>query len=479
MLPGSSTMVTAAEMILLADQNLNGGQYESNIRTAFEARGILEPPATIGTIALDGSVYSIGDSIEIEVNDGNAPGSIQVSVSSSSGDSETLTLTGSSTFTTTLASEDAAVTTGDGILQASLGDTFTVSYIDADDGSGNSFTASDSAVFADVIVYTATDTPVQITDNTTITSTISIPDEGTLLDVDLQLDITHTWVGDLTAVLTAPDGTEFTLFERIGSDGDNFTNTVFDDDADTAIGGGTAPYTGTFRGVDPFAPLNGTSMTGDWVLSITDSAGGDQGALNAWSLFLVVETEELISAPEISINDGEAARSVIDEVVVSFDGIVDVGAGAFELVRRGAGGGAVDVTPVVDDSSGSTVVTLEFSGTFTGAAGLVDGNYELTVIGDLITSSSGTAIDGDGDGVAGGNFVFGDTEADNFFRFFGDNDGSRNVNVFDLLAFRNTWQTSAGDSAFNAQLDSNADGTINVFDLLAFRGNYNESLDFV
>ena len=156
-----------------------------------------------------------------------------------------------------------------------------------------------------------------------------------------------------------------------------------------------------------------------------------------------------------------------------------VGNGAFELVRRGTGGGAVGVTPVIDNSSGSTVVTLDLSGSFTTAAGLVDGNYQLTVRGDLITSSSGVAIDGDGDGNAGGDLVFGDTAADNFFRLFGDNDGNRSVNVFDLLAFRSTFGDSNGDANFNAQFDSNADGNVNVFDLLAFRDNFLETLVFV
>ena len=479
MVPANSSMVQAAEMILQADANLNAGLYEANIRSAFEARGILEPPATIGNIALDGSVYAPGDTIQIQVSDGNAPNNIQVQVTSSSGDSETLTLNGNGIYSTTLTSADASVTAGDGVLQGGLGDSFTVSYTDADDGSGTSFTATDTAIFENVRVYTSADTPITITDNNTITSTISITDEGTLLDVDLQLDITHTWDADLTAVLTSPDGQQFTLFTEIGGNGDNFTNTIFDDDATNAIGSGTAPFTGTFRPEEAFAAMNGTSMAGDWVLSISDSATQDQGTLNTWSLFLVVEAEEVVAAPEIVINNAEVGRSVIDELVVEFDEIVNIESGAFELVRRGADGGAVGVTPVIDNSSGSTVVTLQFFGSFTGAAGLVDGNYQLTMIGDLITSQSGTAMDGDGDGTAGGNYVFGDTAADNFFRFFGDDDGDRDVDVFDLLGLRQTFGDSNGDSSFDAQFDSNGDGIVNVFDLLAFRQNFSESLDFV
>ena len=479
LLPGGSSMVTAAEMILLADQNLNGGQYQANIRAAFEARGILEAPETIGVLSLDSAVYNVGDTINIDVIDGNGPSSIQVTVTSSNGDSETLTVSGSTTYSTSIGTVAGTPTSGDGQLQAALGDTVTVSYLDADDGAGGSLTVTDTAVFEAVTTYSADDTPIPITDNNTIQSTISVTDAGSLLDVNLTLDVIHTFDGDLTGTLTAPTGQQFTLFQRIGGNGDNYTDTTFDDDAVTSINNGSAPFTGTFRPDQAFTPLTGISITGDWVLSITDSANQDQGTLNSWSLALVVESEELVGAPEIVINDAEARRSVVDEVVVSFDDIVTFDAGAFELVKRGPDSGVVNVTPMVDNSSGFSVVTLELSGAFTNSSGLVDGNYQLRVFGDLVTSSSGTAIDGDGDGIAGGNLVFGDTAADNFFRFFGDNDGNRNVSLIDLLAFRQTWSSSAGDPEFNSQLDSNADGVIDLFDLLPFRSNFSETLEFV
>ena len=142
-------------------------------------------------------------------------------------------------------------------------------------------------------------------------------------------------------------------------------------------------------------------------------------------------------------------------------------------------GGAVDVIPAIDNSSGATVVTLTFSGAFTSASGLDDGNYQLTVLGDRITSSSGTAMDGDGDGNAGGDFVFGDSASDNFYRFFGESDGNRSVTVVDLLQFRRAWDSTIGDADYSAQFDTDADGDIDVFDLLAFRRNYANTLDFV
>ncbi|MFV2068545.1 MAG: GEVED domain-containing protein, partial [Pirellulales bacterium] len=76
-------------------------------------------------------------------------------------------------------------------------------------------------------------------------------------------------------------------------------------------------------------------------------------------------------------------RSIVKQVVVTFDGEVIIDSGAFTVNKEDAGGGAVGgvvATPSVQ--GGKTVVTLTFtaSSTFVDANGsLVDGNYKLTI----------------------------------------------------------------------------------------------------
>ena len=101
------------------------------------------------------------------------------------------------------------------------------------------------------------------------------------------------------------------------------------------------------------------------------------------------------------------------------------------------------------------------------------------MFGDQIQTASGQSFDADGDGIAGGNSVFGDSEADEFFRLFGDSNGDRLVNVFDLLSFRQAWLTNEDDPDFDSAFDSNADGNISVFDLLRFRQNWLATSEFV
>jgi subtilisin-like proprotein convertase family protein/fibronectin type 3 domain-containing protein len=136
--------------------------------------------------------------------------------------------------------------------------------------------------------YASSDVPKAIPDASFTTSTLSVPDSKTILDVNVVLgSITHTYDGDLDIFLIAPDGTRVELTTDNGGTGENFTNTVFDDAAATAITAGTAPFTGSFRPEGSLATLNGKTAAGTWTLEVTDDASGDTGTLNSWSLQLL------------------------------------------------------------------------------------------------------------------------------------------------------------------------------------------------
>jgi len=119
-------------------------------------------------------------------------------------------------------------------------------------------------------------------------SIITITENNIITDVNVTLNINHTFVADLDVKLIGPDGTtEVILFTDVGSSGDNFTNTVLDDDTATNISDGTAPFTGVFSPEDgSLADFNGMSSLGDWTLHITDDANLDGGTLLSWSIQL-------------------------------------------------------------------------------------------------------------------------------------------------------------------------------------------------
>lgn len=138
------------------------------------------------------------------------------------------------------------------------------------------------------LVFDATGLPVAITDNMTVSSTINVPNTGTISKLAIVLNITHTFTGDLDISLISPNATTFDVSSDNGGGGDNYTATVFSSDSANPIASGTAPFTGVFAPEQSFAPLIGTSPTGNWQLSIFDDAGGDVGTLDTYKLVMCV-----------------------------------------------------------------------------------------------------------------------------------------------------------------------------------------------
>jgi subtilisin-like proprotein convertase family protein len=112
--------------------------------------------------------------------------------------------------------------------------------------------------------------------------------DGTTCNTDQQsttVGINHSYVGDLVGTLTSPSGAKATLFQRSGGSGNNFCQVVFSDAAAQSITPAVAaPFTGTWRSVNPLGPLTGASVDGTWIFTTVDVAGGDTGFIRAVSL---------------------------------------------------------------------------------------------------------------------------------------------------------------------------------------------------
>ena len=136
--------------------------------------------------------------------------------------------------------------------------------------------------------YTSTDTPISIPDNnsTGIISTITISEKILLTDIDVKLNVRHSYVSDLKVSLTGPNNQEILLVQANDDEGGNYTNTVFDDAATLRLSSGVAPYQGSFKPEDPLAVFNETFALGDWKLKLVDTFKEDAGELLNWSLFL-------------------------------------------------------------------------------------------------------------------------------------------------------------------------------------------------
>ena len=136
------------------------------------------------------------------------------------------------------------------------------------------------------------------------TATVAVSGiDDVLDDIDLSFDgtscttsagattvgIDHTWVHDLHLSLTSPEGTTVLVVSDSGGSGNNFCQTVLDDEAATSVGSlttGDAPFTGSYQPVNPLSAFDGEDPNGVWTLTAQDFVEFDTGTVRAFSLHI-------------------------------------------------------------------------------------------------------------------------------------------------------------------------------------------------
>ncbi|MFQ5494953.1 MAG: S8 family serine peptidase [Phycisphaerae bacterium] len=129
-----------------------------------------------------------------------------------------------------------------------------------------------------------------------VTDTITVPDSFPIGDVNVDLTITHPWVGDLTVIISHA-GTTVTVIDRpgvpassFGCSMNNFAGIILDDEG---TGGAieslctanlSSPPNYTPNGA--LSAFDGMDAAGIWTITAYDSATQDTGTLDTWSLHI-------------------------------------------------------------------------------------------------------------------------------------------------------------------------------------------------
>jgi autotransporter-associated beta strand protein len=209
----------------------------------------------------------------------------------------------------------------------------------------------------------------------------------------------------------------------------------------------------------------------------------------------------------IQINDGNAQRSEVRSIAITFSTAVNFAGGnsnaaaAFDLehINDGYTHFAVPrqvttVAAVTTNASGQTVVTLTFSGAETdpfsvqynvvtvAGPSLSDGRYTLRIDNSKITDANGVHLAGDG-AKAGTDFTSppdaynpsGPPAGLALYRIYGDVNGDGVVDPTDLNEFRREFNSNSQDpnGYYHVYLDANDDGAIDPSDLNEFRTRFN------
>ena len=132
-----------------------------------------------------------------------------------------------------------------------------------------------------------------ITVGSPISDTITVTEAVPIQDVNVDLGITHTWIGDLDIEITSPAGTTLRIWDgRCGST-DNINATADDEGTESlcaVINAGPIDsvfYSPVVAGLGPLSVFDGEIAAGVWTIDITDTAFGDDGTLDQWSLHFV------------------------------------------------------------------------------------------------------------------------------------------------------------------------------------------------
>jgi subtilisin-like proprotein convertase family protein len=225
----------------------------------------------------------------------------------------------------------------------------------------------------------STDVPVAIVDNLTVTSVLNFTGSGAITSIKLVgLNISHTFVGDLSATLTSPMGTVINLFDRPGRTttgfgcGGNNIEVTFDDAAvltaanfESTCNSLPPAIGGTYRSITPLSNLMGEESNGTWTLAVTDAAGGDGGNINGWGL-------DICTAPACDV--------AISDVAVGNETCPNANNGSITITATtSAGPLTYAISGPVNQSNGTGVFT-----------NLPDGNYNITVTDNGATDCEAT-----------------------------------------------------------------------------------------
>jgi subtilisin-like proprotein convertase family protein len=209
----------------------------------------------------------------------------------------------------------------------------------------------------------------------TVTDTIEVSGTGQAFGPGTQLqvcvDITHSFSEDLVLTLEAPNGAQVLLAaDEPGSilGSVNYTDTCFATFATTSIVVANSPLTGTWRPEGNFAAFEGSPIDGPWTLIVEDTTSNDGGTLLGWSLQVPVEG---ITFPDGSVQvsappDGHSLDSAggVPANVVFVDKDGEVGIGTTTPGRKLDVAGEIRGTTIT--STGSISASSLSAGTITG-----------------------------------------------------------------------------------------------------------------
>ena len=212
-------------------------------------------------------------------------------------------------------------------------------------------------------------------ENTPITSELEITDDFTIEQDGIQVpvNITHTWRGDVVVDLSSPGGTTVRLKETVSTDGD-----------DNVI----ETYPVTALPAESLSAFEGESTLGTWVLDVSDTQLEDSGQLESWGLTIISRS---------SASEGAASGASSPLVI---EGLINGETYDCRVTPFADGwpGESVSFPPAIPVGADGNSLTPSFAALTSTADGFTVqvSNYDAEFTWDVATTAGSASINGTG-----------------------------------------------------------------------------------
>ncbi|MFN2261700.1 MAG: reprolysin-like metallopeptidase [Psychroflexus sp.] len=159
------------------------------------------------------------------------------------------------------------------------------------------FFAIDTEVTTECTTFESTDTPVSIPDGNGTQqfnpgqpglSVVNVSENITFDDITLNIEVNHTYVGDLLVLVQHPDETQVALWELNCGNSSNFNLSFNDSFPGITQNDCQDNLTGTFSSSDftgnNLTDLEGVNTQGQWIVAVFDGFSGDTGTIESASI---------------------------------------------------------------------------------------------------------------------------------------------------------------------------------------------------
>jgi subtilisin-like proprotein convertase family protein len=131
-----------------------------------------------------------------------------------------------------------------------------------------------------------------------VESTLAFFESEIIKDIEIELDVKHTYIGDLRILIVGPDGTEAVIHDQEGGNAVDIKKTYTPDDS------------------SDLQKFIGKSARGNWVLRLTDLWPDDKGQLESWAIKLGFEGNSYNERPIPDAKESNAEE--IDKIISEY-----------------------------------------------------------------------------------------------------------------------------------------------------------------